>query len=57
MVFEVSGCGRWGEGGITYMVLCGTVNAVQECCVCLARRLAIGELLGACGAGKSPAEE
>ena len=38
-------------GGLTCMVLCGTVSAVQGCGALLARRLAMGEPLGACGAG------
>jgi hypothetical protein len=51
MVDGVNGYGRHGKGGLTCMVLCGTVDVVQGCCACLARRLAIGEPLGACGSG------
>ena len=49
---EASMEGRPSEGGLTCMVRCGTVSAVQDCGALLAKRLAIGEPRGAGGAGE-----
>ena len=48
---EASMVGRQGHGGLTCMVLCGTVSAINGCGAPLARRLAMREPLAACGAG------